>query len=263
MKPEEGWPKAEAAITKALELDSTLAEARHGLAAIQWIYHRDWVGAEREFRSAIQLNANDGEAHNHYSGFLVAKGRFDEAAAEVRRALELAPLSVRFISNLGKTYYYARRYDESIRQYRQALELDPKGASVHEALGDAYQRTGLERAAVAEWRTALTLAGDAVLAEILGDSYARNGFAAAVRELARKQLGRCAGRTNRAEFVPAIDYARAYIRLGQKEQALQWLAKACDERNRFALFINADPFYDELRADPRFQELLRRIHVPN
>ncbi len=153
--------------------------------------------------------------------------------------------------------------DEAIRQYRQALELDPKDASVHKLLGDAYQRTGLERAAVAEWRIAFTLTGDPTLAEVLGGSYTRHGLAVAQRALARKQLQHYTGRSNRGEFVPAIDYARAYIRLGQKEQALQWLAKACNERNRFAFFINTDPFYDPLRGDARFESMAKSLGVPN
>jgi serine/threonine protein kinase/Flp pilus assembly protein TadD len=262
MDPEEGWPKAEAATRKALELDPTLVEARHGLAGIQWQYHRDWAAADREFRSAVQLNPNYAEAHNHYASFLAAKGRFDEAEAETRRALKLDPLSVRYISGLGKNYYSERRYDESIRQYLQALELDPNNARVHGDLGDVYQRAGREREAVAEWRASLTLAGDAALANMLTDSYARGGFAAALHTLARQKLERYAARKKRGEFVPAMYYANAYIDLGQKEQALRWLAKACDERNRFALFINIDPFYDELRGDPRFQNLVKRV-APN
>jgi len=106
------------------------------------------------------------------------------------------------------------------------------------------------------------LAGSAEVATILDNTYASAGFSAAMRALARSRLKHFKQMTDNGEFVPAIEYARAYLRLGQKEEALLWLAKACDERNRFALFINADPAYDELRADPRFQALVARIQTP-
>jgi serine/threonine protein kinase/TolB-like protein/tetratricopeptide (TPR) repeat protein len=217
MNPDEGWPKAEAAISKALELDPRLSDAQHGAAALHWIYRRNWAAAEREFVRAIQLNANDAEAHNHYSGFLVARGRFDEGIEEIRRALELDPLSTRYITNLGRTYFYARRYDAAIRQYRLALELDSKNGLVHELLGEAYARAGAERTAVAEWQSALTLAGESTVASAVGRVYTRNGLAAAVRMLGQHELKRCARRTENGQFVPAIDYARAYIRLGKPD----------------------------------------------
>jgi eukaryotic-like serine/threonine-protein kinase len=252
MNPDEGWPKAEAAINKALELDPGLSDARHGLAALRWIYRRDVAGAEKEFLHAIQVNANDAEARNHYSGFLVALGRFDEAIAQSGVAIECDPLSTRFITNLGRAYYYARRYDAAIRQYRLALELDSKSRPVHELLAEVYARSGTERAAVTEWQTALVLAGGSAAADALGNSYMKNGFSAALRTLGQHELERCTRRTEHGEFVPAADYARAYIRLGNADLALQWLAKADSERNRFASLIKVDPFYDILRRDPRF-----------
>jgi eukaryotic-like serine/threonine-protein kinase len=263
MDPEEGWPKAEAAISKALALDPRLPEARHGRAAVQWIYRRDWAGAETEFRSAIQLNANDAEAHNHYAGFLLAQGRFDEAISEMRDALTVDPLSTRYITNMGWTYYFARRYNEAIGEYRKALELDPKDALVHELLGDACQRVGDERAALAEWRTALTLRGDAAVAKRISEISATRGFAAAVRALAQNKLERCIRQKNRGEFVPAIDYARAYFSLNQAEKGMQWLERAYHEQNRFVFFLNADPFYDALREDARFDAIAKSVGVPN
>jgi eukaryotic-like serine/threonine-protein kinase len=263
MDPDEGWPKAEAAISKALELDPRLPEARHGQAAVQWIYRRDWARAETEFRTAIQLNANDAEAHNHYASFLLAKGRFDEAISELRDALTLDPLSTRYISHLGQTYYFARRYNEAIGQYRQALELAPKDALVHEWLGDAYKRVGDERGALAEWPTALTLRGDAAVAKRISQISATRGFAAAVRALAGSKLERCIRLKNRGEFVPAIDFARAYIGLNQVGSGIEWLEKASRERNRFVFFLNTDPFYDPLRGDARFDAIARSVSAPN
>ena len=204
------------------------------------------------------MNANDAEVHNHYAFFLLAQGRFGEAILELRDALTLDPLSTRYISHLGQAYYFARRYNEAIGQYRQALELDSKDALVHEWLGDAYQRVGDESGALAEWRTALTLRGDAAVARIS----AARGFAAAVRALAQSKLERCIRQKNRGEFVPAIDYARAYISLNQAEKGIAWLEKASRQRNRFAFFLNTDPFYDPLRGDARFAAIARSVEVP-
>jgi tetratricopeptide (TPR) repeat protein len=160
-------------------------------------------------------------------------------------------------------YYYARRYQESVRQYREALELDPNDVAAHQALGDAYERQDLKRQALLEWRNALVLAGDRVTAAALDRAYASGGFAAAVQALARSNLQHFGELTRSDKFVPAVEYARAYSRLGQKEQALRWLAKSCDEHTTFTLFLDVDPFYDNLRAEARFQEIVKRIHVPN
>ena len=259
LPPNEGWPRAEKAVGKALELDDTLAEVHNDLGALKLVYRRDWAGAEREIQRAIALNPAFEEVHYLYSFFLVAMGRFDEAIAEATRALELDPLSVRITQHLGNSFYYARRYDEAIAQYEQALELDPNNASVHESLGDALEQKELPGKAVAEWQKGMTLAGDNELAALLGSTYGKGGFARGVSAVAKKKLERLNERTKKGCYVPAIEHARAYVRIGDKEKAFQRLEKAADERNVFALLINSDPFYDSLREDPRFVALLKRI----
>jgi tetratricopeptide (TPR) repeat protein len=236
LSPGEGWPKAEEAIEKALGLDDQLAEAL-----------------------AVELNPRFDEGHYFYSFLLVVLGRFDEAVAECERALEIDPFSLRINQHLGDSFYYGRRYDEAIRQYRQTLELDPHNPSAHESLGDAYEQKGMLGEAVAEWRTAMVLAGDDELAAILSSAYAESGFNHAVRALAQERLKRLQDRVDRGEYVPAINFARAYVRLADQEQALQHLGEACGERNVYALLINNDPFYDRLRSDSRVSDQLRRV----
>jgi lipopolysaccharide biosynthesis regulator YciM len=228
--------------------------------------HRDWASAERELRLMIQRRSNRSDAPRGdalYARILAAEGRFDEAIAQARGAIDSDPLSIRYSSALAAIYYYARRYEESVRQYRRALELNPNDVWIHENLADAYERQGFEREAVGEWRATLVLDGDTGTSAILDRAYASGGFRAAARALARKKLEQFAGWTHRGVLVPAAEYARAYLRLGQKQQALEWLSKACDEHTIFVLFIKTDPLYDDLRADPRFQELVKRIQVPN
>ena len=257
--PNEWWPRAEAALKKALELDDTLAEVHMLLAALKTVYYRDWVGAETEFRRAFELNPKLAEVHNIYSTYLVVRGRLDEAIAEGQRTLELDPLSLRYTTDLGNWLYHARRYDEAIRQWREALELDPDNAKLYEAVGDGYEQKELHAEAIAAWQKAMKLAGDEELAAVLDNANAVGGFGDALRAVTQKRLERLNESSKRGEYVPSIKYASAYVRLGDKEQAFQWLEKACEERNVYPLLINSDPFYDSLRTDRRFQDLLRRV----
>ncbi len=259
MPPNEGWPKAEALMTKAQQLDDTLSEGHNGLAAIRMFYYRDWDGAEREIKRAIELNQNFAEIHHLYAHCLIGIGQVDDALAEMQRALELDPLSLTYQRYLGKCFYYARKYDEAIREYYQALELDANNAWVYEEIGNTYERKEMSDEAVAAWQQAMTLVGDNELVEILNTAYAGGGFTKALLAVAEKRLERLNERSKSGEYVPAIEFARLYLRLGDKERAFEWLKKASDERNSFPLYISVDPFYDSLRADPRFHDLLRRV----
>jgi serine/threonine protein kinase/Flp pilus assembly protein TadD len=261
LPPADNWPKAEAAFQKARELDPSLPEALTGAAVTAWMRHRDWAGAERMLWQAVRLNPAI-RPESLLGRLLAAEGRFDEAVLQARRAVELDPLSLRFSAGLARVYYYARRYDEAISQYRQALELDPNDVFLHEALGDSYQRRGLERDAIAEWRAALTLEGDPSAAAVVDRAFRHGGFAAGVRAQAGANLRHIEQAARAGHYVPDIEFARARLRLNQKDQALQWLAKACDEHSVPVLFLNVDPLYDELRTDPRFQELAKCIQAP-
>ena len=261
MPPQEGWARMEAATMKALALDATLAEVHHGLAALKWVYYRDWSGAEQAFRKAIELNPQIGAIHSHHSIFLSVIGRHDEAIAAGQRALELDPLSIRIHRNQAGRFYHARRYDEAVKQFSEALELDPNDASLHEEIGDVYEQLGLHQEAIAEWTKAITLDGDDELAGIIGEGYSGSGFAAAVQAIARKRLDRLNERVKRSEYVPAVHFARAYLRSGETEQAFRRLEEARDERNAYPLLMKSDPFYDGLRAHPRFAAILKSMNL--
>lgn len=259
--PEEGWPKAEWAVTKALELDGQLAEAHLDLAALRMVYYLDWAGTEREAKRAIELGPGFDEIHYAYSFFLVVMRRFREAIAEGKRALACNPFSVRISQHLGYALYCARRYDEAIQQYRKALELDPNDASVCEALGDTHERNGEYRKAVEQWTKAMLLANDTELVATLGGANTKQAVDNAVRAVAAKRLDRLLGSRERGDYVPAIRFAREHLRAGHREKALKGLTLACEERNVYSLMIASDPFYDPLRADKRFAKLLRRMKL--
>jgi tetratricopeptide (TPR) repeat protein len=151
--------------------------------------------------------------------------------------------------------YYASRYDEAIRQYQQTIELEPNNHSAHQFLGDAYEQNGMYGDAIEEWHRAMTLANDGELAAILKSGYAEAGFSNAVQAVALKTLERLNDRAHKGEYVPAIHFARAYVRLDEKEEAIRWLTQSCEERNVYALMIAGDPVYNILRTDPRFIRL--------
>jgi TolB-like protein/DNA-binding SARP family transcriptional activator len=259
--PDEGWPKAEWAVTKALELDDQLAEAHLDLAALKMVYYLDWAGTEREAKRAIELSPGFDEIHYMYSFFLVVMRRFREAVAEGKMALACNPFSLRISEHLAYALYCERSYDEAIQQYRKALELDPHDASVCDALGNAYERNGEYREAVEQWTKAMLLANDTELVATLRGAKTKEAVDRAVRDVAAKRLDRLLRKRERGDYVPAIRFAREHLRASHQEEALKWLTLACEERNVYSLMIASDPFYDPLRADQRFVKLLRRMKL--
>ena len=257
--PNENWPKAEAAANKAVALDDTLAEPYNTLAAVMLSYHRDWPAAERHFRRGLELNPNQAEIHVHYGYCLVIFGRNEEALAELQRSIELEPLSPRFSYFRAKSLFLMRQYERAIEQYRATLELDSNYVMAREGLRDVYERQGKQREAVTEWGKALISRGADDQASILERDYVALGFDAAVRALAKQELERLNDRTKRGEYVAAAEYVMLYTRLNDKEQAFDWLDRAVQERNAFALEVKANPSFDKLRDDPRLQASLRKV----
>jgi len=253
LPPDEGWPKAHAALTKALDLDSTLPEAHLSLAAFLLVHDRNWAEAEKEIKRVLALNPKLAEIHHLYSFYFLTLGQFDHAIAEGRRALEGDPLSLIYGRSLGMCLYFSRHYDEAVAQYQETLELDQDNISVHELLGDAYERQGRPAEAIAEWQKATALVGDSAFAARLRSACTEGDLAKAVCERARRSVEQANERVRRGEYVPAIEYARAWARIGDREQAFGWLEKARSERNVFSLLLNSDPFYDDLRDDERFE----------
>ncbi len=255
----EGWDKAEAAIAKTLELDKTLPEVHLTMAAFKLVNHRDWKGSGKDIERIVKLNPKFPEIHHLYSFYLLVMGRFDAAISEAVRALELDPLSLNFSRFLGICYFFSRQYDKAIEQFQQAIEFDPNNISLHELLGGVFAQKGMFNEAVASWQTAFTLEGDTELASIIESD--RENFAGVVKAIAQKRIERMTSKAASGEFVLAIQFARAYIMLGDDEKAFHWLEKAVDEHNVFPLLINSDPFYDRLRSDPNFYELLKQMNL--
>jgi len=262
LPPEEKWAKAEEdAANKALELDPTLGEAYNPLAAAMLYYHRDWSAAQRYFQRGIELSPNFAEMRHHFALCLVLFGRNDEALVEMRRGIELDPLSLRFNWNWARLLFFMGLFDQAISQFHKTLELDSNHVAAREWLGYAYERKGMNKEAITEWVKALVLTGDSELAGVLERTYQNSGFGAALAALAEKQLERLEAKTGCGGYVPAVEYVTAYMRRGNKDQAFVWLAKAVEERNRFALEFKVNPVFDPLRSDPRFDGLITQIRV--
>jgi TolB-like protein/Tfp pilus assembly protein PilF len=255
----EGYPRAREAALKALEIDDSLAEAHTSLVFVKTFYDWDWSGAERESQRAIELNPRYATAHQWYGDALIQMGRLQEAIAEEKRAVELDPFSLVINRDLGDALYLARQYDQAIEQYRRTLELDPNFITVHGGLGAAYLHKSLYKEGIAEFEKELAISPHSAYA------LAGLGYANAVtgrRAEAQKLLDQLNQRSKQ-EYVPAVFRAQIYAGLGEKDQAFEWLEKSYEDRSIANLAeIKVDPQFDPLRSDPRFQDLLRRMNLP-
>lgn len=256
--PRETFPKAKETLLKALEIDETLTEGHELLGTYKLFYEWDWAGAEREFRRAIQLDPNNGGAHERYGSYLQSMGRFDESLAEKKLAQKSDPINPVFIANVGGTLLFARRYDEAIELYRAALELNPNYLWAHVALADTYVRKGMYEEAITEINKALSVEGNTSTIALLGNAYALAGR----HDEARKLLGQLEALAKR-KYVPPFFIATIYIGLGEKNQAFDWLEKAYQERHPHLVQLKVQPVYDPIRSDPRFANLVRRVGLPS
>jgi TolB-like protein/DNA-binding winged helix-turn-helix (wHTH) protein len=254
LPPKEALPKAKEAAMKALEIDPTLAEAHTSLAIVKLAYDWNWSGAEREFKEAIALNPNYPTAHHWYSHYLVPMGRLDEAVRELERARELDPFSPPINDFLGMTLYFARRYDDAIRQFRRAVEMHPETAELHDQIADVFEQQNRLADAFAERQQAVRLSGDPPTAATLEQVYKRSGYAGYLQQ--RVQL------LEHSNPVPHIYLAHLYAVLNDQTHAIQYLERAYNERNPWLLNVRVDPEMDSLRSSPRFQDLVRRIGLP-
>ncbi len=252
----EAYPKARVAAIQALEIDDTLAEAHTSLAWVKWRLDRDWVGAESEFKRALELKPNSAPAHHWYALYLTVMGRMEESLREIKRAQQLDPLSLIINANVAWVYLYARQYDQALRECRKTLEMDANFAQAHNYAGVAYVYKGMYEEAIAEFRKAIALADarPAVYVGGLAYTYARAGKKGEAEKLLKELLER--------RHIPANDVARVYVGLGKREEALAWLEKAYEDRGSDFDFIKVAVWPDPLRSDPRFQDLLRRMNFP-
>jgi TolB-like protein/Tfp pilus assembly protein PilF len=256
--PREGYPRAEAAARKALELDPSLAEAYASLGMVHEAYTWDWLAAEEAFRRAIELNSGHATAHHWYALLLALLGREGEAFVQIEQALETDPLSLMINTDAGRIYYFSRNYDRAIQQLLKALELEPGFVQARTLLGHVYVQTGRLDQARSEFEQAMQLCSrSSIPVAVLGYT-----VAATQGEQRRRGMEQCR-QLARERYVPASCFAACYAIAGETEQAFVWIEKALQERSSWLTYMAVDPAFDNLRSDPRFQELARRLGLPH
>jgi TolB-like protein/Tfp pilus assembly protein PilF len=251
--PGEVRPKVISAARKALELDPELAEAHVLLAEMeqrQW----QWTEAEAEYRRALELSPSNAAAQTGFSGWLICQGRTEEALAWAQRAREHDPLAVSGI-NIEQVLFAARRYDEGIRELRSVLAVRPDDAMALWSLGFELIAKDQPEQAIPFLEKALSVSDrSAGVIGVLIRAYAHAGRRAdalrLLEELKRRQ---------KTSYVPTAAFVNAYLGLDDKEQAFVWFEKAYEEKSNILQFLKVHPFFDPVRNDPRFADLVRRV----
>ena len=265
VKGQERMAKLRSAANKALDLDPSLGEPHAALANVSW-EERDWAGAERELKRAIELNPDYATAHQWYGELLTRLGRHDEAISEIKRARELDPLSLIINSDMIYILSMARRYDEAIEQGRRTLEMDASWNPAHYEITITYAFKGMYEESLAEAEKALEFSdrspekkeADKQELAAIRDAYRKLG----ARGFWQKRLGFEKQDLAKGEEVSSFFMAEIYANLGDKGEALKWLEKAVEERDVEIDLIKVYPAFDNLRSEPRYQDLVRRVGLP-
>jgi len=246
LPPAEAYSKSEAAARRAVELDSGNSEAHSALGWQLLSYDRDYAGSEKEFQRAIELNASNADAHDGLANYFAIRGRFNQSLAEVRRARDLDPLSLLMNHDVGKMLFYARRYDEAIQQLRFTLDLHPDSIAPHYVLWLIDQAQGRSEEADTEFFKMTAGGFNPAMTEIQ-KTHAKLGWKGAWQNLLATKL------------VSNWDLAGVSLVAADKNQTLNLLQRAADDRLSQVIFLGVDPRYDGLRSDPKFQVLLHRL----
>ena len=257
MSTQEALAKGKPEALRAVSLDDNLAEAHLALASILDSFEWKWPEAEKEYQRALALNPNYATAHHWYSIFLGRMGNLQLAQEENAAALRLDPLSPAFNLVAGGLLQDAHRYDEAAEKLQKSIELDPNYQGAHLALGQNYEFRGMCKEFVAETARSLQLDGKTEQAEAIQRGFTEGGCRGATeRDLgALKKLAQ-------KEYVDPDQLALDYLRLGDKDHAIEWLERGFKEKSQGASYLKMDPTWDPLRSDPRFQDIIRRMNFP-
>jgi TolB-like protein len=240
------------ASSRAIAVDGSMPEAWAARAFARFALGWDWPGAESDFQRAFELGPNAADVHGTYANYLTVRARHTEAIASSRLAEERTPLSVFYSRKVGWTYYFARQYDSAIQQLRRTLEIDPDYKPAHTLLGRAYLLSGMKPDGVRELEIARQ-GHEEILAQ---------GYALAGRPDDAKRVLDEIFAPSFPDTVGAYQVALAYVGLGDRGKALDWLETSFRKREAALVHLAVDPQLDPVRAEPRFQTLLRRLQLP-
>jgi DNA-binding winged helix-turn-helix (wHTH) protein len=253
--PAEIYARAKEMALNALNARQDLGDAHLALATVKRLFEWDWAGAEAEYLTALVLSSNSAMTHQAYGAHLAATGKTEEALRELRRSEEIDPLSP--MVNLGVAWglYVARDFQGASEQSWKVLAMEPKFGAAQYTLGLAYAQMGLAEEAIVELRNARICGGDqpAVLAALAhvyastGESGEAGGILGELEDLSQRR------------YVSPYWLSLVYAGLGDRRQALELLGRAYAERDVWLTWLGVEPRFDELRTEPRFQDLLREV----
>ena len=255
LPPNQAMTQSKRAAVKALQLDDSLAETHTSMAHVLHNYDWDFGGAEREFRRAIELNANYATAHHLYSHYLMQVGRTEESLKEATLAQQLDPLSPFINNGLARQYYLSRQYDKAISQCQVGLQIDPTYLPARIQLGLAYEQKGMLKEAISELEQARDLAKTLPMAHAL----VAHAYATAGRRGDALNEINVLNTMKSQRYVPPSYFAIVAIALGNKNEAFGYLQKSYQDRSEQILYLGVEPLVDPLRSDPRFDQLLQRV----
>jgi TolB-like protein len=256
--PREAYPIVKAGVLKALELDDSIAELHDLLGRLRMWFEWDWEGAEAAFRRSIELNGNYADVRMFYSWFLTATQQWEEAESQLGRALQLDPLNPLFHWFRGLALVLRGQYEEAIGQFHRTLEIDPSYLMAHSGLWICLNQMTMQDEALSEARMFFEALVDHEVTHALTSGSAEGGYARAMR-LGADVLSERFSRT----YVPPSRVARLYAYADERDLALQWLEKAYAERDFEMVYLRIHPAWEHLRSAPRFQDLVRRMELPN
>ena len=258
LPPKDAFPKAKAAALTALQFDPDLGEAHTPLAAVLWLHDWQWPEAQKEFKRSLELNPNYPTANHWHAEYVMTMGRHAEAIAKIKNSQTLDPLSLIINVAIGRDYYLARRYDEALEHLLQTVELDPNYPVTYWVLGLLYMTTGRSDLAIAAGEKAVTLSGGSPLMRAaLAHSYGKAG-----RTKEALQILDDLTSVAKCKYVAPHFFAGIHIGLGENDLALDCLEQSYEEHSHWLIYLHIDPTMDDLRNEPRFQDLLKRVGLP-
>lgn len=261
--PKQTMTQARVAATKALELDKTMSEAHNCLALITMFYDWDLQEAERQFQQAIEVNPSNHRAHLWCSICMAAMRRLDDEVAQIESARELAPLSININAIYGAVLRDQGRYDRAVEHLLKTIEMEPNEPTPHTVLAGVYAETGMFDEWIEEYKIALTLRGEADLAEHLSRVYLEAGYRGTVQQAADEMATLA-----KSKYVSAAEIAGLYAEADKTDEALTWLERAVEARDPHVIFVHSRAMsptlpwktsWYHLRSDPRFETILKKI----
>src|SRR5580693_6014311 len=258
LPPKDAFPKARAAAMSALEIAPDLGEAHTDLATVLWLHDWQWPQAQKEFQRSLELNPCYPTANHYYAECLMTMGRNAEALTRMKKSLELDPLSLIINVAIGWAHYHARQYDEAVAQLLRTVEVDPNYPMTYWILGLIYRKTARYDLAISAGEKGVSLSGGSPLMRTaLAQTFAVAGAPEKAIQIV-DELNELA----KQRYVAPHFFAGIYVGLGEHDRAIEYLEKSCAEHCHWLIYLHIDPSMDDLRNDPRFQDLLRRVGLP-